>query len=201
MPISIEQRLTLYRLARDHWLEAHGTLSAYDRDYRKNKTVSEWLRRGTLCTAIVTTASTASPWPPFTVISGALTAILAAAEQAYAPAKASQAFWDCRTQLEGIKKDIVTCVIAMDSATDLVAGIEPLNQIARRLTEGTKLPFAIEASDRETALKAFNDSVIAGMINRYGPEPEQDEELPAALGFDAPEIVMVARQSVPAGGG
>lgn len=194
MPISKEQRLTLYKLARDHWLEAHGTLSAYERDYRKNKAVSEWMRRGTLASAVATALSTATPWQPLTIVSGILTAALSAIEQAYAPSKSSQAFWDCRTQLEGIKKDIVTCVIAMESATDLASGMEPLNQIAKRLTEGTKVPFEVLPSDREAAKQALNDSVLAGMISRYEHGEKQDEEKPAALGFDAPDIVMVARQ-------
>jgi len=194
MPISIEQRLTLYRLARDHWLEAHGTLSAYERDYRKNKTVSEWMRRGTLASAIATALSTTTPWPPLTVVSGILTAALSAIEQAYAPAKSSQAFWDCRNQLEGVKKDIVSCVIAMESVTDLASGIEPLNQIAKRLTEGTKVPFDVLQTDRDAAQRAFYGSVLAGMISRYEHGPEQDEEKPSALGFDAPDIVVVSRQ-------
>lgn len=193
MPISIEQRLTLYRLARDHWLEAHGTLSAYERDYRKNKSVSEWIRRGTLVSAIVTALSTVS-FPQLTAVSGILTAVLSAIEQVYAPSRSSQAFWDCRTQLEGVKKDIVACVIAMESATDIASGMEPLNQIAKRLTEGTQIPFDILPSDRESAQSSFNGSVLAGIISRYEYEPDQDEDKPAALGFDAPDIVIVSRK-------
>lgn len=194
MPISTDQRLNLYRLARDHWLEAHGTLSAYERDYRKNKLISEWMRRGTLASAVVTALSTVTPWPPFTFITGILTAALSAVEQAYAPSKLSQTFWECRIQLEGIKKDIVACIIAMESATDITSGMEPLNQIARRLTEGTKVPFEIQPSDRESAERAFDGSVLAGIIQRHEHEPEPDEEVPAILGFDAPDIVAVSRQ-------
>jgi hypothetical protein len=194
MPISTEQRLNLYRLARDHWLEAHGTLSAYERDYRKNRLVSEWVRRGTLASAVATALTTATPWPPLTVAAGILTATLSGIEQAYAPGKSSQAFWDYRTQLEGVKKDIVTCVMAMENATDLVSGMEPLNQIAKRLTEGTKIPFDILQSDQESAQRAFNGSVLAGIIGRYEFEPEFDEDGPAVLGFDAPGIVAVSRK-------
>lgn len=194
MPISTEQRLNLYRLARDHWLEAHGTLSAYERDYRRNRLINEWMRRGTLASAVATALTTATPWPPLTVIAGILTATLSAIEQAYAPGKSSQAFWECRTQLEGIKKDIVTCVIAMENATDLTSGMEPFGQISKRLTEGTKVPFEVLASDRDSAERAFNGSVLAGIIGRYELEPEGDGDAPTILGFDAPDIVAVSRK-------
>ncbi|MCA3019187.1 MAG: hypothetical protein ING73_06830 [Rhodocyclaceae bacterium] len=201
MPISIEQRLTLYRLSRDHWLEAHATLSAYEREYRTNKSVCVWMRRGTLVSAVLTALSTATPWPPLTVVSGVLTAALSAIEQAYAPARSSQAFWDCRTQLEGIKKDLVVCVIAIESAADMASGMGPINQIATRLTEGTKVPFDVLASDREAAKHAFRDSVLAGIIGRHEQEPNQDEDKPAALGVDAPDVVAVARQPLRLGRG
>lgn len=203
MPISIDQRLTLYRLARDHWLDAHGTLSAYERDYRKSKSISEWMRKGTLASAIVTALSATAPpsWYLLTVASGILTAALSAIEQAYAPTKSSQAFWECRTQLEGIKRDIVACVITLENATDMASGMEPLNQIAKRLTEGTRVPFDVLPSDKEAAQRIFNGSVLAGMISRYEHEPEQDEDKPAALGFDAPDIVAVSRQPTPLGRG
>jgi hypothetical protein len=199
MPISVEQRLTLYGLARDHWLEAHGTLSAYERDYRKNKSVSEWMRRCTLASAVATAVSTATPWQPLTVISGVLTAALSAIEQAYAPSKTSQAFWDCRTQLEGIKKDIVTSVIGMEGASDVATGMGPLNQIAQRLTEGTKMPFDMLQFDRDSAQHAFNNSVLADIISRYEGEPELGGDLPTALGVDAPGIVPVSRKLSSAG--
>lgn len=193
MPISTEQRLNLYRLARDHWLEAHGTLSAYERDYRKNRLISEWMRRGTLGAAVATALTTATPWAPLTIAAGILTATLSAIEQAYAPGKSSQAFWECRIQLEGIKKDIVTCVIAMENATDLTSGMEPLNQISKRLTEGTKVPFEVLASDKESAQRAFNGSVLASIIGRYEPDADEDDNKPVILGFDAPGIVAVSR--------
>lgn len=199
MPISDAQRLTLYSLARDHWLEAHSTLSAYNRDYKKSKAVSEWLRHGTLASAVVTAASTATPWPPFTVVSGLLTAALTAVETAYAPAKSSKEFWDCKSQLEAIKRDIVACAIAMEGATDLPTGVEPLNQIGKRLTEGMKVPFNISPTDRQSAEQAFKASVLAGLISRYDDSPDEDEGTPEALGFDAPDVVAVARQSVSVG--
>lgn len=168
-------------------------LCAYDRGYRKNKTVSEWSRWGTLASAIVATLSPAASWPPLTVISGALAALLAAVEQSYSPTKSSQAFWECRTRLEGIKRDIVSCAIAMDIASDLASGMEPLNQISRRIGEGAKVPFEVISTDKEEAQQAFKGSVIAGMIARYEHGPEPDEEMPSSLGFDAPDVVMVAR--------
>lgn len=194
MSISTEQRLQLYHLARDHWLEAHGTLSAYKRDYRKSRLVSEWMRRGSLFSAVATALSTATPWPPLTVIAGSITAILSTVEQIYAPEKSSQIFWECRTQLEGIKKDIVTCVIAMESVSDLTSGMEPLNQISKRLIEGMKVPCDVLTSDRESATIAFNGSVLAAIIGRYELEPEGDEHIPSMLGFDAPDIVAVSRK-------
>jgi hypothetical protein len=128
------------------------------------------------------------------VIAGIVTAILSAAEQAYSPTKLSQTFWECRTQLEGIKKDIVACVIAMESATEIASGVGPLSQIAQRLTEGTKVPFDVLPLDRKAAVEAFNDSVLAGIIHRHEVMPQFDEEAPAVLGFDAPDIIAVSRQ-------
>jgi hypothetical protein len=57
------------------------------------------------------------------------------------------------------------------------------------------VPFEILPSDRESAERAFNGSVLAGIIQRYEHEPEPDEEAPAILGFDAPDIVAVSRQA------
>jgi hypothetical protein len=198
MPKSNEQRLTLYQLARDHWLEAHRTLFAYERDYRKNRSIGERLRLGTLVCAIITAVSTvpiiSAVLPHLTTVAGVLTAVLSAIESAYAPAKASQAFWDCRTQLEAIKKDIVTFVIGMSAATDVTPGIEALQQINVRLTDVAKTPFEPLPSDQEEAQRAFKGSVLAGIIDRHEIEPEVDEAVPAALGFDAPDIVAVSRK-------
>lgn len=127
MALSIKQRLNLYRLARDHWIEAREILSAYERDYRKNKLIGEWMRRGTIASAVATALSTASPWPPLTFVAACCTAALSSAEQVYSPAKSSQSFWECRTQLEGIKKDIVRWPTAPAQSASSLSPHQKLN--------------------------------------------------------------------------
>tara|TARA_R100001377_G_scaffold85109_1_gene70324 strand:- start:951 stop:1547 length:597 start_codon:yes stop_codon:yes gene_type:complete len=198
MPISIEQRVTLYKLARDHWLEAHCTTLAYEREFQSKKSVSIWMKRGTLAGAILTTLSVVATMPPLTIAAGAITSVLSGIEQTYSPAESSQKLWDCRVQLEGIKRDLVVCAIAIENAEDMASGMDPINQISGRITETTKLPIQILDADRLAARIAFNGSVLAGLINRYDHEPERDEAMPDVLGFDAPDIVAVGRQRIAA---
>jgi hypothetical protein len=200
MPITTEQLLTLYQLARDQWLGAHAILCAYERDYRRNKNVSEWIQRGTCLSAIATALAAAfvSTDSKLAAIPGILTAVLAGFEQLYAPAKKMQTFWDCRTQLDSIKKDLVKTAIAMENVADLAAGMELLNQIDQRLKNEAKVPYEVLQSDHDAAQRAFIGSVLAGMISRYEQAADHDEEKPQALGFDAPGIVIASRQLSPA---
>ena len=193
MPLSAEDKLRLYELAREHWLNAEEARNAYYRQFQNSWSLSGVLKLGTIAAAAVTAAGSVAHWGPFTAIPAVLTAVVSSVDQLLTPAKRCQTNWDSRTQLEEIKKDIVSCAIALDRAVDLVSGQAPLDQIGKRLQEATKTPFSECSKDRESAHSAFQDSVIAGMIARCTPEPEMDEEAPAALGFDAPDVVAVFR--------
>lgn len=211
MQISTAQHQTLLELARDHWLTAECTLVAYERDYRRHKSNAAWAGRGTMVAAMLSgvAASTLFSGPQFSTvaaISSILTAVLAAFERVYDPAKKSQSFWDCRTQLEGIKRDIVSCAIALENVADMASGMDLLNKISTRLTDVAKLPFDVLPTDRDLALQKAGNSVIAsliarhvpvsqsGSVSQHAPAPLADDDRPAALGFDAPGVVAVSRR-------
>lgn len=196
MSLVVADRIKLQRLAKDHWIEAQATLCAYERDYKKNRSINQWLRRGTLISAIATALSAATPWTQIVLTSGIITAVMSAIDQAFSPAKQAQAFWECRGKLEGIKRDIISCAIVLDAAPDLAAGMEPLKQIASRLTEVTQLPFDKNLDDDLAAQTAFEDSVLAHLLSECDLEKTEREGGPLPLGLDAPGVIAVRRKRV-----
>ena len=194
MPLSDEQLHRLYGIAKQHWLDAQAALYAYERDFKSSKRTSDWLKKGTIGSAAVTAVSAAVPGLPWiTSVVGISTAIIASVDQMYSPNSNVQKYWDCRTQLEGIKKDLVTCASTIDESQDLLVGAEPFTQIGKRIPEIMAIPTDIHDEDRNRAASQFERTVIASLLDRGSDGHAEEVDDMDAPPEDAPDIVSAYR--------
>jgi hypothetical protein len=200
MPLTATELVRLYPLVRENWLEAQRIICAYEREFRKNKKISGWLKGGTILSAVATALSPITPIWQVGTVAGVLTAALAAMEQQYSPAKNLQEFWDHRGKLEAIKRELISCVYSIGGAQDFDTGRRIVDQIGAKVTEVAKIPFEITASDRNEAEQKLRDSVLASFVSgESAPANLQDDE-PAPIGVDAPDIIPVGRTRIVAAG-
>ena len=196
MPLSNTQLKDLYQIAKRYWLEAHSGLHAYDREFRSSKKTSDWLKRSTIASAAITAITAAIPsiaW--LTPVTAIITAVVAAIDQMYAPAANTQKFWQCKTKLEGIKRDLVTCAITLDESKDIFEGTKPFNQIGSQIPEIMTIPTEITDDDKLKAQEQFRSSVIQNLIDRLDDETETESGSGAdLLPDDAPDIVSAVRR-------
>jgi Protein of unknown function (DUF4231) len=197
MGLTAQQLHPIYTLAKEDWLRAQSTSSAYERAFRRDGRISNGLKVATIVAALLTAVSTASPslrWA--TVMAGVLTAALAAVDQQFSPSKSSQKYWDCCTQLESIKRDLSMVVIAIREAQDLSAATEALSAVTDRLKEATHIPTSINDADRQDAREAFRATTIAQMIDHADTElgfSIQESTASLEMAEDAPDIVPAFR--------
>lgn len=196
--LTSEQKLNLLNLAKDQWIQAQSIIYAYERGFRRSRTFSDKLKIGTILLAVLTGLSTLQGKIPFLALAtSVLTAVSAGLERLYAPQNLSQILWDCRSNLEEIKRDIAYGVMELDITQDFASAKMPLSQCSKRLTDVTREPFDIEESDQAMAQDKFKETVVASMIARYSPVAvlglRSDEDKPSLLGTDAPGVVAVIR--------
>ena len=195
MSLTDEQLDRLYRIAKQYWLEAQAALHAYDRDFRSAKRTSDWLKRATIGSAALTAVTGAIPavsW--LTPLIGIVTAVTAAVDQMYSPTSNAQRYWECKSELESVKKDLVTCAVTIDESKDMLAGAEPFKQIGLRIPAAMKIPTEITDEDREYALKVFEGTVIDSLLERdEAMEMMGFDDDSASLPEDAPDIVPAFR--------
>ena len=194
MPLTDEDKRDFLRLAREHWIDVECKIYAYERAFRNERRVSIYLKRGTVVsaalTALTTPAASTAPW--LTVVSGVVTAILAAFDQAFGPEKNAQTYWQCRSDLDAVKNDLSTLAMGIARAQDMGAD-DPFVQIKARIVEIARTPFDVDAQDRTRAGDAFGRTMIASVLLRIGEEPPADDESPAAIASDAPGMVVAFR--------
>jgi hypothetical protein len=162
-----EQRQALLALARQSWIEAEATVYAYDREYHKVEARSKLLKAITVILAVVTAITAVRPdyhW--LTFAAAIITAAVAAFEQQYTPAATAQKFWECRTALEAIKRDIVNYSLVLAEATSFQGGAQPLTQASARIGEAMKVPVRLVDEDKARASSAFAGSMIAVLLAR-----------------------------------
>lgn len=199
MGLTREQRLNLLSVARDHWLDAQGTSFAYERAFNKAQQTSEVLKLGTIVSAMFTAGSPfvgIGPW--LTAVTGLLTAMIAAIEKSYSPAENSKKYWECRAELENVKRDLRTLAITLEEVKALSAGAEPFNQAGRQIGAiSQRMAVTLSKADKSRALGDFNGTVIANMISRLNAEltsiPLDYEDESAELPEDAPGVVAAYR--------
>jgi hypothetical protein len=207
MGLSDEEKLSLCVLARDHWISTQIAFIAYRRDHQKNKRISAYLRLGTVFTALLTAISACAngialfshagsghvlTW--VSVASSLLTAAIVAIDQNYTPRKFSQAFWDCTSRLESIKREIASWSVLVESFSDMKAGKDPLDQISNRIQDATKEQTNTDSQDSKSAEEEFKRTALSQIMSRYMHAPEEYErDLPETPGFDAPGIIAVTR--------
>lgn len=200
MGLTCEQRLNLLSIARDHWLDAQSTSYAYERAFNKAQQTSEVLKIGTIVSAVLTAGS---PFLGFgtwlTTVTGLLTAIIAAMEKSYSPAENSKKYWECRTELDNVKRDLRTLAITLEEVKDLSTGAEPFNQAGRQIgVVSQRMAVTLSKADKNRALGDFNGSVIAAMINRLNIKlssmsPDDEDDAVIELPEDAPGVVAAYR--------
>lgn len=198
MALSLDEWGSLHKLATSRWVEAHVAMSSYERDYRRNRRVGEWLRRGTLCAAVVTAVSPAiaSPTsrPLLTTISSVLTALLAAAEQLYTPEKRAQTCWECRSALHEIEQQLISAAVGLRGVEDFPSGMKLFEQISARFTTATKVPFEASPHDHQVAKDALARSVLSQIVPSRETDTEIGNENRSALAPDAPDVIAVVRR-------
>jgi hypothetical protein len=201
MAINSQQKLDLLSRARDNWLNAESTALAYERALKSAKQRSEWLKIGTILSALLTTASGFASRPVITIVTGLLTTALATAERLYAPTENYQKYWGCRTELLGVKETLVTFSITIDAVDDLMKGAQPLDQFAQQIVAITqKMPVTTEDGDMHKAREAFRLATMAQMITRAereaGTFEEPEQETMMELPEDAPDVVPAYRPRI-----
>lgn len=205
MSLNNTEKSNLCVVAREHWISSQIALTAYLRNFERNRQTSAWLRRATLTTALAAAISAsangvaafyhveaADPLKWVAVASSLLTAAIAAIDQNYAPKKNSQTFWECKAKLEEIKREISSWSIEIDSFSDIKAGRIPLDQISKRMEDATKEPVDHDPKDRNSAEIEFERTALRQIMSRYeGGASATSSKAPEALSFDAPGIIAV----------
>lgn len=205
MPLSNNDKINLCDVASEHWLSSQAALFAYRRNFEQNRRISKWLSRATLIAAFAT-AATASinglaafyhaqasgPLKWVAAGSSLLTAAIAAIDQNFAPRAHSQAFWDCKAKLEGIKRELISWAVLIESFDDVQTARVPLDQISSRIDDATKEPVDTDPKDRDLAEEEFVDTALWKIRGRYQPAPQPPSfAATEALSFDAPGIIAV----------
>lgn len=201
MPLSDDQKRDLLSTAREHWLTAQSTIYAYERAVASSKTKADSLKYGTIIAAVLTTASgfTTNGW--LTVIAGVVTTALATSGRVYSPATDYQKYWECSTELDGVRQNLINFSITLDVIDDLLKGAEPLKQAGDQIVNIKKrMPISPTDSDDRRARERFEVGTISQKLNRImkatgvtiTEEAPEDFELPE----DAPDVVPAYRYRV-----
>ena len=115
MPLSPDENARLQRRVTDHWVDAQAIIYAYDRAYKRNRKRSEFLKWGTIISAIATAGSAVIQPQLLSTVSGVLTAGLAASDQAFSPNRNVNELWDSQSKLEAIKRELVDLIDSLDT--------------------------------------------------------------------------------------
>lgn len=200
MSLSTQQKLDLLSIAKEHWINAESTACAYERALKSAKQRSEWLKIGTIVAALLTTASGFANTTWLTVATGLLTTVLATVERLYSPTENHQKYWGCRTDLFGVKENLVTFSITLDVLDDLMKGAQPLTQFAQQIVAITqKMPVTFTDEDMRKAKDSFQFGVMAQKIARaemeagFVEDDEDEQESTLELPEDAPDVIPAYR--------
>jgi hypothetical protein len=205
MALTLQKRLDLLNLAKEHWIDAESTSYAYEREISFTKKLSDFYRISTILCAGLTTISAGvdvrfqSPlggW--FTLGVGVLTTVLAAIEKQLSPTDKYERYLGCRVEIEGVKQDLNSFSITLESVEDLVKG-DPLKQFNQKIIEIKQKMLVLPKDIEKTkARETFVNGTIGQMILRDSRKIERiampiEEANLAELPDDAPNIVAVSR--------
>lgn len=197
MPLSAQELRNLYSLAKDQWIEAESTRIAYDRRYETARQQSEWLKLFAVLFACLTTLSSVFDYNflnlPITTIAASGTAIIAIFDKMYAPESKATESYSCSIKFAKIKNELATAALRLRHTDSIEDGTNPINQIAREVTEIRKLPVSVKPGDKEQALSAFTDTTIDHLISQIEAPAEPIEGDGQGLAEDAPGVVAVSR--------
>ncbi len=204
MSLDVHQKLELLLRTKEHWLDVVSTASAYERALISAKKYSGAIKAGTIITALLTTISGFltvggnETWAWVTVVIALLTTLLASVEQVYAPTKNYQQFWSCRTELMGVKENLVTFSMTVDSLDDLTKGTQLLTQFSQMMIDITKKePINSTDIDTKKAEDLYKASGLAVKISRIQTEAgligEIEQESVLEVGEDAPDMIPAYR--------
>jgi hypothetical protein len=185
MALSPEQRLDLLSTAKDHWLRAEVTAYAYERALTSAKQRSDWLKAGIIVSALLTTVSGFAKSAWLTVSTGLLTTLLATTERLYSPAGNYQKYGSSRAELLGVRDNVVTFSITLNSINDVIKGAQPLAQFSQQIVAiMQKMPVTTNDEDAQKAQASFRLASMSQMIARA----ERDAGII--------ELITVARESL-----
>lgn len=203
-PLSPDECEQLKRLVEETWLEAHKIICVYQREFRRSRKASDWLKLGTFVAAMLTASAAAmqgtNDYPTVTKIVtaavGILTAALVAYDQNYSPTKKVQEFWDSTLKLEAIKKDLVFMLYKLKNFSNLDAGRQAIEAVSLKINEtSAKIPIEPTEGDLNEAARALRASVISRFefSATLVATDDRRNELPSVAVPDAPDIVVVTR--------
>ena len=208
MALTNEQRITLLLLAKDHWLRAESASHAYDRALKPAKQKRDLYKNLTIASALLTALCGSAgalsgeiivQW--FTAAAGLLTSVLASFKTEHSPVEEYQKLWGCRTELDGVKQNLIIFSITLDVVEDLLKGAQPLVQFAIQIGEIIqKMPITTSESDMDKAQEAFKVAVLAQMIFRAelstGIPTSGGKVSDVDLPEDAPDVVAAFRPRI-----
>ncbi len=133
--INAQDKVNLLVLVRDLWLDANAHSHAYDRALRVSKQRSDWLKLGTIVSALLTAATGFVETVWLTVVIGLLTTALASIERLFLPAETYSKQSECKYKLEGLKRKLTSFSMTLDAVPDLLAGNQSLDNMGNELID------------------------------------------------------------------
>jgi hypothetical protein len=190
MPLTAPQKQNLFLLAKERWLEAESRLLAYERRFKRKERLSSLMSYVSIIAAVIAAITAQFPnatW--FATIGALITAILTIVDKVLAPAADADRYWNSRSDIDEIKRDLVTAAIQIEVADDLAAGTQPFSEIAKRIAQVTT-PYEVTGEDKTQARESFAGSVISNLLHPVAPP--LDDDTPVEIASDAPGIVPIS---------
>lgn len=198
MALTPQNKVDLLSSARDIWIDAKSHWYAYGRALESSKKISDWLKIGTILSAVLTTATGFAEYMWLTISTGFMTTVLATVERQYVPTENYLKYSECKADLDGVHMQLNSFSRRLDALKDYAAGDQNLVDLHGECIRIRKdSPITLSSDDKKMAEEEFKTSTIALMLDRA--KRELDATLPAVvepfpeLPEDALDVVAVSR--------
>jgi hypothetical protein len=198
MTLTPQQQLDLLFVAKDNWISVESDIYAYTRSLKDVTKRSDWLKIGTIVSALLTAATGFLNLTWLTVVTGLVATALATFDRLYALPDNLQKLWSCLNDFDVVKSGLSSFAVQIDSLQTVQQGIQILSQLENEHADAKKLIVVVTLEqDKEKAALAFTGSTIDRIIHRIerdsGMQVEHAEEDMLDLPDDAPGVVAVFR--------